>query len=134
MTTSIGKRSAESASFRIPATLEALGNPVTYSQKFHVNSEVASTEFHPLVAPSGEKCLLKKRELSAAPRNFLLRTNGDQGSQRFVAFRWPFPGISVSQELRPTEAVSAPTRAKRECSSLLRSSHVAPLAQFLDLN
>jgi hypothetical protein len=41
-TTSRGKRSAENASFRIPATLKALGDPLTYSQR--VNSEVASIE------------------------------------------------------------------------------------------
>jgi hypothetical protein len=39
--TSIGRRSSENASFRTPVTLEAVGDPVTYSQKFHANSEVA---------------------------------------------------------------------------------------------
>ena len=130
------KRSAENASFRTPATLEALGDPVTYSQSSTSIVKSLRLELHTLVAGAfRRKMSIEKSVNFLQPGGtFSCGRSGIRAARDLLHSAGHFPGISLSQELRPTEVVSAPTRAKRECSSLLRLSHVAPLAQFLDLN
>jgi hypothetical protein len=83
-------------------------------------------ELHTLVAGAyRRKESIEKSVNFLQPGGTFSCGRGDQGNHR-LTFRQPFPGIPVSQAF--------PRRAKREYSSLLRSSHVAPLAQFLDSN
>ena len=59
---------------------------------------------------------------------------GDQGSQRFVVFRWPSPGDTGQSSTSAYWSGECSDEAKRECPSLPRSTHVAPLAPSLGSN